>query len=310
MKDLIIHMGVHRTGTTTLQSVLKKNKGILRSHGILYPSLFGLPDHVKIPWWIKSGKVKFEEIVTSIKKQEEVFTETIILSAEDFCILDDFSFLNELKLSYNVKVVLYLKEQSSWLESWYNQHIKWPWSNKFSTATPEFFLDNIEDFNWIDYQLLINRILNNLDKDKLHLRVVQSGEVKDTTRDFMDFVGLCTARLHPYTHSNESLSKGALEIIRRLDLMNVSAGERTKLIEAVKKINIPGDENKIIFDDSQIFYIRDFFFESNSNVAKVFFDREELFHKLKSRNVEPLMLSDAQVYNEYLPMLCKIMAAR
>lgn len=36
---LIVHLGPHKTGTTALQIALAKNRGLLRAHGVIYPTL-------------------------------------------------------------------------------------------------------------------------------------------------------------------------------------------------------------------------------------------------------------------------------
>lgn len=310
MKELVLHFGIHRTGTTTTQAVLKKNKGILRSHGVLYPSLFTLPDHVKIPWWIKNGKTTIDEVVASIQKQEEEFISKIVLSAEDFCMLDDFSFLDAFQEHYNVTIVLYLKEQSAWLESWYNQHVKWPWTRKFSSCEPSFFVDNISDFHWIDYQSLLGKITKHIEPSRLSVETVGSHGVLDTTAHIMEKIGLSVDRLHPYTHANESLTTGALEVIRRLDLMGVPAPARSKIITAVGDIDIPGDFNKAVFTDNQRQDIYQGFLDSNNTVAREWFGRESLFGEFSPRNIEPLVLSDEEVYGKYIPELCKIIASK
>lgn len=306
MKDLVFHFGIHRTGTTTLQSVLKKNKGILRSHGIIYPSLFNLPDHVKIPWWIKNSKIELEDVLSSIKNQDEGFVETIVVSAEDFCMLNDFSFLDFFSKNYNVKVVMYIKEQSSWLESWYNQHIKWPWNKKYSSCSSDAFLENVDEFHWIDYHSTISRISSVIGKENLRVKRVSSEEVQDTTRDFIESLGISIERLHPYRHINESLSAGALEVARRLDLFDVPDASRNKLIRTIKSLDIDGDDgSKVVFSDKERLEIFNKFKESNQSLSDDFFDGKALFGEFKKRGKKPLRIANKEVYEKYIPMLCK-----
>lgn len=303
MKDLIIHFGIHRTGTTTTQAFLKKNKGILRSHGVLYPSLYGLPDHVKIPWWIQNKKISIDDLIDKIKSQDEEIIDKIIISAEDFCLLDDFSFLDEFKKHFNVKVVIYLKDQISWLESWYNQHIKWPWVKKFSACTPDYFIENLDDFPWIDYSILLSRLSTHLPAGDLSVKRVGKNGVLDTTSDFIQFLDMEVDRFHKYQHANESLSAISLEIVRRIDLYDMPPKSRTKILTAVRSID-NSDKSKYVFTYDQCCHIKDRYLKSNRQVASKYFNDGELFLDNPKRQ-EPTKLSDNEVYTLYLPKLIK-----
>ncbi|MDO6815018.1 hypothetical protein [Cobetia amphilecti] len=309
MKKLFIHFGMQRTGTTTIQSMLTKNKGILRSHGILYPRLFNLDNHVKIPWWLLNNKITSNELLSEIKSSEEDITDTIVLSAEDFCLLNDLSFIQVLQEAYDVNIVLYLKEQSAWLESWYNQNIKWPWNSKFSSSTPEFFLNNISDFYWLDYYEMLKNILNVVGKDKIHLAINSKSGVIDTAEDFFNILGINTNRLHPYKIVNESLTASQLEVVRRIDLINVSGRSRTKILQAVKDLDLPGNNvGKKIFNQKQVDSITNKYLESNKMLSKVFFDKEYQFEVSDRTSFEPIRITSDDVYKKYIPALCKVLA--
>ncbi|MBZ5486450.1 hypothetical protein HW452_02820 [Halomonas aquamarina] len=310
-KKLIVHFGMQRTGTTTIQAVLNKNKGILRSHGICYPKLFGLNDHVKIPWWLKNNKILPGDLVKEILKNDENIINTFVLSAEDFCLLKNYNFLNILKEIFDLHVVVYLKEQSSWLESWYNQHIKWPWDKKFSTATPQFFVDNIDDFYWIDYLSFLNNIQGKIGSERLHVKAVAPGYVNDTVKDLIEELGLNVEALHSYKHTNESLSAGQLEVLRRVDLFDSSGRERANILEALKSIDIEGDiYGKAVFTQKQIESIIDRYRVSNKKLFDEFFDSNQVFDISSSRDITPIVISDDKVFKEYIPALCKVLASR
>ncbi len=55
-KELILHIGQSKTGTTTLQQTFKKNKGFLESQGILYPMQSSQYNHkLLVPLWSRSS---------------------------------------------------------------------------------------------------------------------------------------------------------------------------------------------------------------------------------------------------------------
>ena len=309
LKTIIFHFGVQRTGTTTLQSVLAKNKGILRSHGILYPDFLGQKNHVKMPWSLKNNKITSVEVVNEILKQDEDFVSKFVISAEDLCILTDFSFLKDFLDKFEVMIIVYLKEQSAWLESWYNQHIKWPWEEKYSSCSREYFLDHIHDFYWIDYVSFLDKIKKIIGDENLTVKINSSSLVKDTTKDFIEYIGLDASRLHPYSYTNESLTAGQLEVIRRVDLSGVKPAARIRILNAVKKMEIDGDiHGKSVFNNQQRLKIYQYFQDSNNMLFDKYFAGEKVFDDYYERNYEPLTVSDEIVSSKYLPKLCKLIA--
>lgn len=55
-KELILHIGQSKTGTTTLQQTFKKNRGFLENQGVLYPMQSSQYNHkLLVPLWSKSS---------------------------------------------------------------------------------------------------------------------------------------------------------------------------------------------------------------------------------------------------------------
>ncbi|QEM82177.1 hypothetical protein [Halomonas binhaiensis] len=304
---LYIHFGIHRTGSTSIQACLNNSFNILKSHGFLYPRIKGMSDHVRIPWMLNSGKLSSEDVLAEIDSQKNELTHTVILSAEDFCLVRNSDFFERLKKEYSVSVVLYLKRQDLWLESWYNQHIKWPWDKKFSSCTPEAFLtDFSRDFYWMNYKSLLERLEKIFGKNNLKLNVVDSYGVKDTVKDFMQVVGIDSRWLNSYKDQNASLSSVKLDIIRRLDVYDLKPAERHKVIRAINTLDIPEDNGKkIVFSDEQVESILSYYNASNEYVAKKYFERDELFGDGILTNRSPVFISDDLAYKKYIPMLLK-----
>lgn len=315
-KKLIIHFGIHRTGTTALQNILKKNRTKLLENGILYPDLGYECNHSRIAWGLVKNKVGTHSIepswlVEKIKSEEKKSTNTIILSHEDFCLVEDTDWIKLLKSTYDVTVVLYLRRQDLWLESWYNQHIKWPWSKKFSSCKPEFFLENYKDFFWIDYDTLLKKISSVVDKENIHVNTLDDSGVKDTTKDFLDYIGV--SNLNEKTNSNASLSTAKIDILRRIDLMSLRGKNmaKNKIINKLNKLDIEEDNgSKIVFNDEQVNFILETFKDSNANVAKEYFGREELFSGEVLLNRKPQFVPDHKAYRVYIPKLLKELACQ
>ena len=314
-RNLIIHFGVHRTGTTALQKTLKYNQKYLASQGVLYPDLGYKGDHAKIAWGLikqKKGNhtITPEWLIEAINKETSNNIHTIILSHEDFAQVDNYEWLKTLSKIYYIEIVIYLRRQDLWLESWYNQHIKWPWDKKFSGCTPDFFLENINDFHWINYQTLLEKISENLSaSDKLYVNVLDPLGVKNTTTDFLDRLNISYSIPIDAQEANASISTAKLDILRRIDLFGLKDAQKAKILCALKNLYIQEDNgSKNIFNKEQINFIMNQFQESNHKVALRFFQRENLFSIERKDNTEPNFIVDWKAYRIYIPRLLKILS--
>jgi hypothetical protein len=87
---IVIHIGTHKTGTTSIQAFLAKNRTRLKECGILYPYA-GTRDRLPGPHniaWELSGDARFDprmgtvsDLLSEVCRSEE---RTTILSSEDF----------------------------------------------------------------------------------------------------------------------------------------------------------------------------------------------------------------------------------
>jgi hypothetical protein len=79
---LVFHMGLHKTGSTSLQGVLHGNAAELRRRGVHYAPAGGLPAHHHIAWAMLRGD--FEPLRTAITDPEIGACDTVVVSSEDF----------------------------------------------------------------------------------------------------------------------------------------------------------------------------------------------------------------------------------
>lgn len=136
MKRVFLHIGLPKTGTTTLQNFLFKFSEELKSEGILYSrnlgfrgkdrslrtghhslayDVLGIKGHGDGTYWSKL----FEEINNSN-------SDTIIISAEAFWLCSEAEICKVAKYleNYSVKIIVYLRNPLSFLISLYKQRIK------------------------------------------------------------------------------------------------------------------------------------------------------------------------------------------
>ena len=83
---LVIHMGLHKTASSSFQNFLNLNRNVLLDAGVLYPEIEEHAGHWLIPYEILRNNWGFLEDymknALSVARQRNV--KTVLISAEDF----------------------------------------------------------------------------------------------------------------------------------------------------------------------------------------------------------------------------------
>jgi hypothetical protein len=277
MTKLTIHLGIHRTGTTGLQRNLSDNRERLMSIGYAYPG--DKNNHQEMAWGIHRGDVTGDDVLATLKPYNKYGH--IILSGEDFCIHRSLDWIAPLKKNYEVDAIVYLRRQDHWLMSWYNQHVKWPFSRRHSTMTPTQFLECLEEFYWLDFDTLVNRWAAAVGKDKLHVRLIEKGQVRDSVIDCLNLVGLQPSFLTLNQASqNDSLPIETLEFARRSNMIDMRPGKRSNVIEFLKTVGHSQTyTGKTLYTAEQRRSVLARFEDANNKLARSWFNRDTLFQE-------------------------------
>ena len=225
---LTLHIGIHRTGTTGLQRGLAANRERLKAQGKCFP--FKGTNHQDIAWGLHRGKMSGKGLV----KQLDPYAGEghIILSGEDFCIHRDLGWLAPLKAIYDIEAIVYLRRQDHWLMSWYNQHVKWPFSKRHSVMTPQEFMGCLDEFHWLDFGKMLGLWEDALGREKVHVRVIEKSQVTDAIGDFFALTGIDGAKLEMTgALQNDSLPTEMLEYVRSAGMYEIKNPERVAIIE-------------------------------------------------------------------------------
>lgn len=272
---LTLHIGIHRTGTTGLQRGLAANRDRLKALGKCYP--FKGTNHQDIAWGLHRGKMSGKGLV---KQLEPYIGEGhIILSGEDFCIHRDLGWLAPLKEIYDVEAIVYLRRQDHWLMSWYNQHVKWPFSKRHSVMTPQEFMGCLDEFYWLDFDKMLGLWGDALGREKVHVRVIEKGQVTDAISDFFALVGIDGSKLEMTDAlQNDSLPTEMLEYVRAAGMYEIRNPERVAIIEFLQAAaKSAGCNAKTLYTAAERQAILDRFAVSNAAAARHWFGREALF---------------------------------
>lgn len=122
-KKLILHIGLQKTGTSSIQVMLHSSAAALREAGYFYPALPVNPEQIwNSPFRHNIIAATYADFSTAFDKldleQEDLFWQSLmdnpltpILSAEDFSRQQDFGRLAKHLEPFDVTIVVYLRRQ-------------------------------------------------------------------------------------------------------------------------------------------------------------------------------------------------------
>jgi len=133
LKTVILHVGRHKTGTSSLQSFFSENSEILTRYDILYPmsGRRGGAHHLLAETFsgaaVKNYSSGFSpldfDVVKAIRREiDGAKEETVLVSSEAFQNVNPKT-VQKIFSGYTLRIVMYLREQSVYLRSAYAQRI-------------------------------------------------------------------------------------------------------------------------------------------------------------------------------------------
>ncbi len=310
-RKAIVHIGMPKTGTTSIQSWLYGNQRELSRQGFFFqrlPLTRARPNEhaeVVVCQFDRAGILMPNRIlryiyqIDTIEDQRAVATEytrifgkavssadeqTVILSVEDVGGmtrteaevkgLEDWlgQFFDE--ISY----VIYFRRQEDWLVSAYSQHVK-----TGGTQTLRKFFEKHKRRN---YFRLLRPWIAVVGRDRIKVRLLEKDMLYqcDLLADFAQVVGIDPTSMKPVPRSNEALARAPAEYLRVLNSDLKKSGSKYPLNEPVyhgliRFLNDSfSDGDKICLSQEQIEEIRTLNARSNESLRATFFpDRADLF---------------------------------
>ena len=299
MRTLYLHVGVHRTGTTSTQRFLRDNFNVLLTKGYLYP--YGVKRHDQIVRRLANNEITAQDFAIDLTaradKQLEHIT-SIVISDEDISLIEDLRIFAPLKEYFDIKLVVALRRQDLWLESWYLQNVKWQWNDALSHLTFDEFFARRTDFFWIDYAARFAHFESIFGPDAVVAGVFEKDDMPEgPIQSFLNMIGIkVRTGFGPFLHRNSSLSPLLSEFMRQLPLDRMAIKERTIVeaacIEVDKTLKTNG--SKLIMTAAQREIVMAEYEDSNHKTAVRYVGRETLFR-------EPLPNAEALLADTVLP---------
>jgi hypothetical protein len=172
MARVILHIGTHKTGTTTIQALFRKGADVLARHGVIYPRLdHGDAHHIcsgtRKSWSSKNGaKSGSENAYDILVRRYADSQDTVFLSSEEFSRYNmskrnfvDFNKIRDLLKPFEkIEVVCVLRCQWQFMQSAYLQVTKSRVSKSPAIMVEDVLQDGLYDGLAVDYNLLLNRL--------------------------------------------------------------------------------------------------------------------------------------------------------
>lgn len=302
MTTLFLHIGTHRSATTSIQAFMLANWETLLSRGIFHPMRVGR--HFALFNAIFAGRRTVKEVALDLQQRagkHPVEINSIVLSDEDVCMRRDLSVLGAFRNHFDVKVIFSLRRQDLWLESWYLQNIKWQWNKSLSHLSLSEFLARADEFHWAHYDRLLTHVEQVFGRENVLPYVFEKAQMPGgPVAAFCDQIGLRDLTgLKPAPHVNSSHSPAIAEFVRCLPLDEAPDKFRARLEMAVKSVDqqLAGPaagHSSLLIDHHTRMAIMAEHATGNRNVARRYFGRDDLF-------LEPFPDRDAPLAQMILP---------
>jgi hypothetical protein len=227
---LMLHIGRHKCGTSSLQRFLSANAGVLERHGISYPVLHRQPyaHHPVAHAYGGNG------VDTGAFWQVVAASSAAIVSSEAFQNIDPASLAPDLD-GFDVTILAYFREPLDYLLSSYAQKVK-------AGNTAATLEDYAAHFH-VPYHDFAFAWQAAFPQANLRFRLFESAHLsgQDVRRDFLLQCGLAPAALDDFAFAaedgNPSIGGDMLEFVRALVPDRAAWGENWWLLyEAVQRL--------------------------------------------------------------------------
>jgi len=314
MKNLYLHIGAHKTGTTAIQKFLSMNRDNLKKKGYLYPGIHDA--HHFIPEKILMGNQLHDDSKNHI---EQLFKEiqssdlkNIIISSENFENLKEKvpELKNLLKNKFDCKIIYYVRRQDERLESLYRGNVKNP-TNRLQDTLAEYYtkFDTVSD-----YYSLLSPWREAFGEKNIFVRVYEKGQLPHGIyQDFLTIIGLeWDNNLNiPTNQINRGLGWDLTEIIRLCNIQFPNDPNLHQfLVRNLSKVQINEKEkNYYGLSPQQRRNIVKHYDKSNVKVAREYLGREDgrLFYAPLPDPNEPWEPYEGLTIEEIVPIFTQML---
>lgn len=274
MKKAIIHIGVHKTGTTSIQNWLWDNRAIISSSfGWNYLNDLAVNNaHHVIPWSVmpqfdgnpisRPHRISIDKIKARVQKHDR-----IILSSEPFCMADDgeADIIRDIFEGFETTIVIYIRRQDKLIQSEYVQRVKqevFPLTEPFSGFSA-LWRSRVPS---LDYFTLYKRWAQRF--ERVILKDFDTSVRIGIIKSFLQIIGAENAAPSQEVPENISLNYHYIAALREANILDrFSPGARIELEKKMSNLKFPPGNLSFFKGNSAQRYM-DQFIIGNENLSK------------------------------------------
>ena len=259
-KTIYLHIGMPKTGTSSIQRFLYENRLALEKKGVLYPPVLckgeGIvvtpPEEIvnlKLLFW-KTMSLFYKDVANSKKMLRECWQKeympfikassatTVILSAEELLSNNDISYLPHLfemiKEEFDLKIIAYLRKPAEYVVSLWGEMTKVHKENPITCTLTQWIFQPML-CNWIIRPIPydnLNYIINLLGAENVVIRPFEKCQFKNGNLidDFLDIFNIeRDNELKLLKPENESYGRSGCEFAILINKLNLTAYKRKEL---------------------------------------------------------------------------------
>jgi hypothetical protein len=252
LAELVVHVGMGKTGTSSIQHFLRANEEVLADHGVLYPRSPGGRRHIRLGLFITPDDEFTGSRVARRQSQDPAWRDQILASPAAFRDAFETALVDEIHAARLPRVLLsdeavfgssegamrllgefarrhgaalrlvcYLRRQDDHVISRYQQAVKWGEVRRIAERTAELELAPTYDYAarldaWSRLARPADLVVRRFERARFH-----GGSL---TQDFLDAAGVDVAPAALVEEAptlNESLDAESVEFLRILNLHRV-----------------------------------------------------------------------------------------
>ncbi len=280
--NIVLHIGLHKTGSTLIQNFCTANRDRLQHQGFIYPETptrWG--GHHLFAWSFNIGNPHYEPADgTSDELAAAMFTEmagasNLLISTEDF----EFVNPHEIKRilgDHTYRVICYLRRQDTYLESEYAQHIRMD-ETRFTGSIQDFYM-RYDFMQRYDYQRLLVPWDQAFGPEALHIRPFERIQFHagDLLQDFCYHAGINWEGdfdIPSAAQANVSMSAPVLNAMREINKLDLSVEDRNAVIDILGNYSQQGGGALLEMQVAEDF--RRVFQPTNGFIARRYLNRND-----------------------------------
>lgn len=295
-RKLYIHVGPHKTGTSTIQNGLDSNIEALRSQGYDYPKVgYVYKGHGNIVSDL-TNSTQFNSILGGLNELRDYANEctyNLIISSENFDGITTKAPLEKIHKTFGsdfeIHIIGYLRAQTELLVSlWKSDH----WWKGAGIPFHLWLTRNVAKHQFLDFDEFSDLVASVFGQDKVHLEIFKP----NNENLFFEFLNLCgikdTSSFQRTANANISMPDSAFELMRQLyfhpyqkqpnQTNQYKEAYKQSIKTAPKLITSYLDEVGIdlktsMYTQETLEKVETYFLQSNKSLAQKKFGRNQLF---------------------------------